>query len=118
MRALAAFALLLTLAACDSSEPEPESGVANAQSRVTVAYEGRLTNGTVFDRSDRATFPLQNVIPGFRDGIVGMRIGESKTITVAPEDGYRDRPQIDNAGNVIIPANSTLIFDVTLLDIQ
>ncbi len=110
MRALLALALLLPLAACDSDD----DSVAGRASIVTVAYEGRLENGTVFDQSAGATFSLQRVIPGFRDGIVGMRVGESKTLTIAPEDGYGANPP-PNSG---IPPNATLIFDVTLLGIQ
>src|SRR5690606_38687715 len=112
MRFPLAFALfaLLALAACDTGD---DDAVAQATDTVTVAYEGRLEDGTVFDRSDRATFPLQRVIPGFRDGIVGMRVGESKTITVPPEQGY-------GAAGLppVIPPNATLIFEVTLLDIE
>ena len=110
MRSALAFVLLaaLALSACDTADD-----VARATDTVTVAYEGRLEDGTVFDRSDRATFPLQRVIPGFRDGIVGMRVGESKTITVPPEQGY-------GAAGLppVIPPNATLIFDVTLLAIE
>ncbi|OZC04793.1 hypothetical protein BSZ36_16880 [Rubricoccus marinus] len=98
------------MAGCDSSE----DGVADANSTVTVAYEGRLTNGTIFDSSPNATFSLRQVIPGFRDGIIGMEVGESKTITVAPEDGYGASPPPGSG----IPRNATLIFDVTLLAIR
>lgn len=98
-------ALPILLAACDSSDDE----VASADSTVTVAYEGRLENGTVFDQNDRATFSLRQVIPGFRDGVVGMHVGETKTFSVPPERGYGSR-QVGS-----IPPNSTLIFEVTLL---
>ncbi|MEL6616932.1 MAG: FKBP-type peptidyl-prolyl cis-trans isomerase [Bacteroidota bacterium] len=108
MRRLLPLVLLFAVAGCDSVDPT----VAESNSTVTVAYEGRLTNGTVFDRSDRATFNLQQVIRGFRIGIVGMTEGESKTFEVAPEDGYGSTPRPG------IPANSTLIFDVTLFEVD
>ena len=115
MRRLSLLLLLaLTVAACDSSEDD----VARADSTVTVAYEGRLADGTVFDRRSSASFSLQGVVPGFRDGIVGMRVGESRTFDVPPELGYGSTPRYDREGNLVIPPNSTLTFDVTLLDVQ
>ena len=108
MRTLSLFAALLLVAGCDSS-----SGVAEADSMVTVAYEGRLEDGTVFDRSDRATFSLVRTIPGFRDGVVGMAVGETRTFSIPPEEAYGANPPRGS----IIPPNATLIFEVTLLDI-
>lgn len=114
MRLLLALSLiaLLSLAACDSNDGD--DGVAGTSSTVTVAYEGRLEDGTVFDQSESATFSLTRVIPGFREGIVGMRVGETKTFSVAPEDGYGQNPP-PNSG---IPPNATLIFEVTLLGVR
>ena len=114
MRLLLALSLiaLLSLAACDSNDSD--DGIAGASSTVTVAYEGRLEDGTVFDQSESATFSLTRVIPGFREGIVGMRVGETKTFSVAPEDGYGQNPP-PNSG---IPPNATLIFEVTLLGVR
>ena len=116
MNALAPLAFLLLLAVplagCGGGSEGGSEGPAEAGSTVTVAYEGRLTDGTVFDASPRTTFSLGQVIPGFRDGIVGMRVGESKTITVAPEDGYGAAPPPG------IPPNATLVFDVTLLGVR
>lgn len=111
MRAPAALLVLLAflITACDSSDSED---VAEADSVVTVAYEGRLEDGTVFDQNDRATFSLQRVIPGFRDGVVGMRVGETRTFSVPPEEGYGSQ-QVGS-----IPPNSTLIFEVTLLEVR
>ncbi|MDX1530183.1 MAG: FKBP-type peptidyl-prolyl cis-trans isomerase [Rhodothermales bacterium] len=113
MRAALPLVLLATLAlaACDLNGDED---VARADSTVTVAYEGRLEDGTVFDESDRARFSLRQVIPGFRDNVVGMRVGESKTFSVPPEDAYGTNPP----PNSDIPPNATLIFDVTLLDVD
>ncbi len=109
---IAAFAL--AFAACDSSEPEDSaaSSVILASSNVTVAYEGRLTNGTVFDSSNRATFDVNRLIPGFQAGILGMAVGESRTFEVSPDQGYGNQ-QVGS-----IPPNSTLIFDVTLISIN
>ena len=113
-------AVLLPLAACASddapTEAEPvavgEAAVAEPTSTVTVSYKGRLEDGSVFDQNPRATFNLQQVIPGFRDGISGMRVGESKALMVPPEDGYGASPPPG------IPPNATLYFDVELLDVR
>ena len=104
----------LALAACDSSDP---NRVAERGDRVEVTFEGRLEDGTVFNRRTTTTFVLttegnQALIPGFVDNVVGMRVGEEKTFTVPPEEGFGDRQRGD------IPPNSTLVFDVELLDIR
>lgn len=61
--------------------------------RVTVHYTGRLTDGTQFD-SSTGRDPLEvvlgagGVIPGFENAILGMAIGESRTVTIAMEEAY------------------------------
>jgi FKBP-type peptidyl-prolyl cis-trans isomerase len=92
---------------------------------VFVHYTGKLTDGKVFDSSIPRKEPFAfilgagMVIPGWEKGILGMKVGEKKTLTIAPEDGYGARgvsnPQ---TGEVVIPPNATLIFDVELVDIQ
>ena len=108
-------ALALVLAACGSETPDPSGapGVAGPTGTVTVAYEGRLGDGTVFDQSDRATFSLRQVIPGFQSGIAGMEVGESKTLVVPPDEGYGASPP---PGSGISPTD-TLTFEVTLLSV-
>jgi len=60
---------------------------------VKVHYTGKLEDGSVFD-SSTGREPLEfilgtgSVIPGFDQGVVGMAIGETKTITIAPDDAY------------------------------
>lgn len=66
---------------------------AQSGDQVTVAYTGKLDDGTVFDTSeDREPISFvigeEQVIPGFEDAVVGMEEGESKTATIPPEDGY------------------------------
>ncbi len=84
-----------------------ESVVVEMGDTVQVDYTGKLPDGTVFDTSDpevaasagvyqegRPYQPLtvvmgaHNVIKGFEDGLLGMKEGESKTLTIAPENGY------------------------------
>ncbi|HRH31211.1 MAG TPA: FKBP-type peptidyl-prolyl cis-trans isomerase [Candidatus Paceibacterota bacterium] len=86
--------------------------------KVTVNYTGTLTNGTVFDSSIPRGEPFMftlgegRVIQGWELGVLGMKVGEKRTLTIAPELGYGDA----NLGT--IPPNSTLIFEVELLAIN
>ncbi|MEI7653504.1 MAG: FKBP-type peptidyl-prolyl cis-trans isomerase [bacterium] len=84
--------------------------------KVSVQYRGKLTNGTEFDSSySRNSEPLEFVvgagqmIPGFDYGVKGMKVGGTRMITIPPELGYGSRAQGDK-----IPANSTLVFEVTM----
>lgn len=91
---------------------------------VFVNYTGKLTNGTVFDSSENHGKPIDfelgtgRVIAGWDQGIVGMKIGEKKTLTIPPELGYGDNEVPDGRGGILIPKNSTLIFDIELVDIK
>jgi len=85
-------------------------------SRVKVHYHGTLIDGTVFDssvaRGEPIEFGLNQVIPGWTEGLQLMKVGEKTRLFIPPELGYGNR----SAG--AIPAGSVLIFDVELLDIN
>lgn len=95
------------------------AAIENGQTAV-VHYTGWLVNGTKFDSSvDRGTpfsFVLGQgrVIAGWEQGVLGMKVGEKRKLTIAPELGYGSQ----TVGNGLIPANSTLIFEVELLQIK
>ncbi len=63
---------------------------------VQVHYTGKLQDGTVFD-SSRSRYPLRfkigsgQVIAGFENAVAGMLVGESKTVTISPDDAYGPR---------------------------
>ena len=87
---------------------------------VTVNYTGTLTDGTKFDSSlNPGRTPFQftlgqnSVIQGWEMGVLGMKVGEKRRLTIPPELGYGAQ----GAGGVI-PPNATLIFEIDLLAIN
>lgn len=87
---------------------------------VTVSYTGRLLDGTVFDDGSFSFIPgAAQVVPGFEQGVVGMRVEGTRRIIVPPELGYGSQPVTDRqTGEILIPANSTLVFDVALTEVR
>ena len=94
--------------------------ISKAGDLVTVHYTGTLEDGGKFDSSlDRGepfTFPLGqgSVIQGWEKGIVGMKVGEKRRLTISPELGYGE--QGTPAGP--IPPNAILIFEVEMISMR
>lgn len=86
---------------------------------VTVDYKGTLEDGTVFDssyeRGQPVTIPLGQgqVIAGWEQGLIGMKVGEKRKLVIPPALGYGDK----GAGTQI-PPNATLIFEVEMREIK
>jgi FKBP-type peptidyl-prolyl cis-trans isomerase len=98
---------------------------ANPGDTVSVLYVGQLQDGTVFDSSaahnnQPLTFVLgaQGLIPGFQIGVNGMKEGGERLMAIPPSLGYGSEDVKDNDGKVIIPANSTIVFDVKLVKVE
>jgi peptidylprolyl isomerase len=95
-----------------------DGAMADVGDNVSVHYAGRLLDGSPFDdsykRGQPFTFPLGGgrVIKGWDEGIAYLNVGDSATLIIPAELGYGaiDRPTI--------PSNSTLIFDVQLMDVK
>jgi FKBP-type peptidyl-prolyl cis-trans isomerase FkpA len=133
--------LLIAVTAACGEEPMPEVNIteliksdttvgsgneALAGRRVTVHYTGWLYDprrddkkGSKFDssrdRNDPFTFRLGagEVIQGWDEGVAGMKVGGRRMLTIPPKLGYGSQAMGDD-----IPANSTLLFDVELLDVR
>ena len=88
----------------------------NANDTVTVNYIGTLTNGTEFDNSYKrgqpTSFPLDHVIEGWTEGLQLMAVGGKYKFFIPYQLGYG----LNETGT--IPAGSTLIFEVELLDVK
>jgi FKBP-type peptidyl-prolyl cis-trans isomerase len=97
-------------------EREGEGASPDANDIVEVHYEGRLSDGTVFDssydRGETIEFPLNRVIPGWTEGLQLMQEGAKYQFAIPAELAYGDRRMGDD-----IPANSALVFDVELFNV-
>jgi FKBP-type peptidyl-prolyl cis-trans isomerase len=82
---------------------------------VSVHYKGQLLDGTVFDssykRNDTSIFPLNQVIKGWTEGVQYMNKGDIFEFYIPSSLAYGSK------GNMSIPANSTLIFQIELINI-
>lgn len=94
------------------SGPQPQPG-----QTVTVHYTGMLENGQVFDssvqRGQPAEFSVDQVIPGFREGIMGMKVGGKRKLYIPTALGYGAQ----GAGGAV-PPNANLIFEVELIAVK
>lgn len=91
-------------------------GTANVCSQVQVNYVGRLTNGTQFDANASFVYDLGALIEGWKKGIPLVQKGGHIMLYIPPSLGYGNRDIKDNNGAVVIPANSILVFDITLIN--
>ncbi len=90
--------------------------IAGAGSRVRVAYQGWLADGSLFDESAEGfVFPLGRgrVIGGWDEGVQGMKVGGRRMLVIPPALGYGS--QSPGGG---IPPNATLVFQVMLLTVD
>lgn len=91
---------------------------------VYVHYVGMLEDGTIFDNSTYnnkpfiATIGTEEIIQGWDIGLRGMQVGGTRRLVIPPALAYGNQSVIDGNGHEMIPANSTLIFDVVLVKVD
>lgn len=92
---------------------KPGTGASPTNSDVVlVNYKGALTDGKEFDSGQRVPFPVEGLVPGFSEALKLMQRGGSYKICIPAALGYGAQ------ANERIPANSTLLFDVDLIDFR
>ncbi|UJF24010.1 FKBP-type peptidyl-prolyl cis-trans isomerase [Suttonella sp. R2A3] len=94
----------------EGAQPDPASDV-------TVNYEGRLIDGTVFDssyeRGEPVSFTLDRVISGWQEGLQLMKEGSKYTFFIPSNLAYGE-----NGAGAQVPPNATLVFDVELISVN
>jgi FKBP-type peptidyl-prolyl cis-trans isomerase FkpA len=82
-----------------------------------IAYKGTLRDGSVFDENPQAPMPVAGVVPGFSEALKKMQKGGKYKIWIPSELGYgAEEKKNPQTGQVVMPADSVLIFDVELKD--
>jgi len=98
--------MILTTQEGSGESPKPTD-------KVKVKYAGRLVNGFKFDANDQGVeFGLNQVIPGWTEGVGMMKVGEKAKLIIPAKLGYGER-----GAGTDIPPGATLVFDVELLSI-
>lgn len=97
-----------------------KGGPAQNGDTISLLYTGRLTSGKVFDASNlrgnepiKVTIGAGAVIKGWEEGLVGVMVGERRTLIVPPDLAYGAQGR-----GSLIPPNATLEFDLEIVSIQ
>ena len=128
MRSIFRVCLFMVMAISNSNATElkvtdlvvGKGDVAKTGDKVSVHYTGWLLTGKQFDSSKTRNKPFEfkigagQVIKGWEQGVAGMHVGGKRELIIPPELGYGSR----SVGRGLIPANSTLKFEVELLEIK
>ncbi len=111
------------MATTTNQEVLGELRVAQAEDIIVINYSGKLENGTEFDSSYKRNQPfvfqlgIGQVIKGWDESLVGVKKGDKKTLTITPDKGYGAEDVKGQDGKIVIPKNSTLIFDVEVVEV-
>lgn len=113
-----------TRAGSEQTQPLEPIKPAEAGDLVVVHYTGTLENGTKFDSSYDNGQPFGfligqgMVIKGWDEDLLGMKRGDKKSLVITPERGYGAQEIKGPDGKVIIPKNSTLKFEVEIVEVM
>lgn len=99
-------------------QAQGSGGSPNNCSSININYTGQLANGNVFDRGSNVAFTLGRLIEGWKKGLPLIQKGGKIKLYIPPTLGYGSSDIKDSNGSVVIPANSMLIFEISLLDVQ
>ncbi len=94
-------------------EPGTTPAIANSYDTVTIKYEGKLLNGTTFDKSDSLVAYAGGFVPGFSYALQKIKEGGRIKMVIPSAYAYGC-----NGSGTAIPANSPIYFDVTLLKVR
>jgi FKBP-type peptidyl-prolyl cis-trans isomerase len=103
-----------------TDEKVGDGSEARAGDVISVHYTGKLSDGTKFDSSRDRNQPFRfklgsgQVIKGFDEGLVGMRVGGKRTLVIPPDLGYGKA----GAAGGKIPPDATLTFEIELIKVQ
>ena len=93
--------------------------VVAATDTVWVTYAGYLKDGKQFDTGTNVKFEPDGLVPGFKDGLAGMKVGGERLMVIPSDQAYGPETKRHPAtGKILIPRQSTLIFRVTLLKLH
>jgi FKBP-type peptidyl-prolyl cis-trans isomerase len=90
---------------------------------VAIHYDGFLPDGTLFDSSRQEGAPLVftpgvgALIDGIEQGVIGVHRRGTRRLIIPPELGFGATPRRGEDGQVIIPANSTVVYDIEVVEI-
>lgn len=116
----------LLLAGCDSAEDDQPviiedlvvgtGKVAGLDSLIQVEYDAMVQGGDTFltDATLQEPTILGSLIEGWVEGLEGMKVGGVRKLTVPPSKAFGSREVVDDSLNLLVPANSTVIFDIEL----
>lgn len=123
----------LSISACSDSEPEGElvvdevtegtGSTASAGQTLVVSYVGRFLDGTQFDSTDEAgenfvfTLGVGHVLEGWDRGLVGLKEGGTRRLTIPSHMAFGGRGQCFSDGTCAVPPNTDVVYDVTLVEI-
>jgi len=97
----------------------PGAGISPSNtSKVTINYIGKLLSNVVCDSASNKEWPMTSLVTGFQIGLPLIKKGGKIKLILPSSYGYGCTPIYDASNNVKVPANSILVFDIELLNVQ